>query len=425
MAVEYKAGGNKFSRGMRKVLSFFIIFLIIYLVLSIIGGILVLFDVDGLYNVLIAIGEYLEYGLMKIWLFISPFLLESGILHFLSTYLVPIVTVFFILSFFWALIFRGYWKLILRPYMVVMTVIGFSIFSLVSSYFALDGTFISPFLELASVLVSFNQAWEPAIQAAVDFIFSYRISYIFAYYVLMWFLCRIEVWLAYSSNLYYLLPSEAKDECLEVLKEARKKAWGLPMRVKFYVAPDDSFNAFAFAHNKVAIHTGALNECDAEVLRGVIAHELGHIAHLDVTATVIAQTNFLMMFFAITIPGILVSSFAPREGERVNIFTYIIWVVFFLLMRLVQTLMQSIHYVCYLIGGKRCEYAADKFAVKIGEGTGLIRFMAAFINAPSGGFSDPHPSIRNRLSHVLTWIDRSKNENYKGIDTGMIRSNLL
>lgn len=112
---------------MRKVLSFFIIILVIYLVLSIIGGLLVLFDVDGLYNVLIAVGEYLEYGLMKIWLFISPFLLESGILHFLSTYLVPIVTVFFILSFFWALIFRGYWKLILRPYMVVMTIIGFSI----------------------------------------------------------------------------------------------------------------------------------------------------------------------------------------------------------------------------------------------------------------------------------------------------------
>ena len=64
MAVEYKAGGNKFSRGMRKVLSFFIIFLVIYLVLSIIGGILVLFDVDGLYNVLITVGEYLEYGLM-------------------------------------------------------------------------------------------------------------------------------------------------------------------------------------------------------------------------------------------------------------------------------------------------------------------------------------------------------------------------
>ena len=188
---------------------------------------------------------------------------------------------------------------------------------------------------------------------------------------------------------------------------------------------DKSFNAFAFAHDKVAINTGTLEGSDQEVLRGIIAHELGHIAHLDVTANVIAQTNFLMMFFAISLPWLIVSGFAPREGERVNVFTYLIWVFFFALMRIIQSLMNSVHYVCYLIGGKRSEYAADKFAVKIGEGTGILRFMAAYIDEPSGGFSDPHPSMRNRLSHVLKWIEGTKHENYKGLDTKSIRSALL
>ena len=425
MAVGYKSGGNKLSRGLAILLSFAVAFILIYLLLAIVSIILVFFDIYFLGDFLNCITSFIALSIIRISSAVGPMLRQSGISEFLSSYFLPASTLFFILSFFWALIFRGYWKLILRPYMVIMTIIGFTIFCLVSSYFEAEHIYSIPILELGAVLTTLFPYSEETIHNALNFILVNRLTYVFAYYVLMYILCRIQVWLYFSSKLYYLLPSDAKDECISVLKEARKKAWGLPLRVKFYVANDDSFNAFAFAHKKVAINTGTLNNSDPELLRGVVAHELGHIAHLDVTANVIARTNFLMLFFAIFLPWILVSRFAPKEGERVNIFTYFIWLFFFLLMRAVQSVMNSINYISYLIGGKRSEYAADKFAVKIGEGAGLMRFMAAFIDAPSGGFSDPHPSIRNRLSHVLRWMEHTKHDNYEGIDIREIRANLL
>ena len=425
MAVEYSAGGNKFSRGSKKVLSIILGIAIIYIILVLIAAILSLFGINGLVNVLDKITIVADKILYHVFFAIQTFLVNSGIWGFLDTYAIAAITAIFIVSFFWKLIFRGYWKLITRPYMVVMTIIGFTIFSVVSIYMELESTYSYPIVELLNVIQSFFPQYEGEISSIFNFISMADLSFIFAYYVIMWVLCRIQVWLSFSSKYMYLLPSEARDLCIAVLKEARKKAWGLPMRMKFYVVPDKSFNAFAFAHDKVAINTGTLEGSDQEVLRGIIAHELGHIAHLDVTANVIAQTNFLMMFFAISLPWLIVSGFAPREGERVNVFTYLIWVFFFALMRIIQSLINSVHYVCYLIGGKRSEYAADKFAVKIGEGTGILRFMAAYIDEPSGGFSDPHPSMRNRLSHVLKWIEGTKHENYKGLDTKSIRSALL
>ena len=57
---------------------------------------------------------------------------------------------------------------------------------------------------------------------------------------------------------------------------------GIPMP-KLYVIPDDSPNAFATGRNPekgaVAVTEGLLRALSRDEIAGVIAHELGHIAH--------------------------------------------------------------------------------------------------------------------------------------------------
>ncbi len=422
MAVEYKCGGNYLSRWSRKILSALLAFIVFFLVLGIIAGILNMLGYPAFNNVFSRIMGVLFFCVFIGFTYIHAFLEKLGILNFLDIYMVGTITILFIISFFWKLLFKGYWKLILRPYMVVMTIVGFSIFYVVSNYLELEYYFLCPLFEAAGILSRFFPSYVVFFRKVVDFLNHCDAGYVFAYYVIMWIFCRINVWLSFSSKMYFLQSSEALEECKKVLKEARRKAWGLPLRMKFYVCSDKDFNAFAFAHNKVAINTGTLNESDPELLRGVVAHELGHIAHLDVTAALIAQTNFFLLFCVIMLPWLLVSSFAPKEGEKVHLSTYFIWLVFFLLMKVINGIMNSVHYVCYLIGGKRSEYAADKFAVKIGEGAGILRFFIAFIDVPSGGFSDPHPSMKNRLSHVISWISKANNKNYQNLDIEKVKS---
>ena len=76
---------------------------------------------------------------------------------------------------------------------------------------------------------------------------------------------------------------------------------GIPMP-KLYVIPDDSPNAFATGRNPekgaVAVTEGLLRALSRDEIAGVIAHELGHIAHRDtlimtVTATIAGAISSL------------------------------------------------------------------------------------------------------------------------------------
>lgn len=68
---------------------------------------------------------------------------------------------------------------------------------------------------------------------------------------------------------------------------------GIPMP-KLYVIPDDSPNAFATGRNPskgaVAVTEGLLRALSRDEIAGVIAHELGHIAHRDTLIMTVSAT---------------------------------------------------------------------------------------------------------------------------------------
>ena len=403
MAIKYKAGGNKLSFFMMRLVRILFAAALIFALLFILAVLGVGFIADFLSLLISAFFSFSHS--------VSSLISSLGIDSIIAGYWRPALGLIVAISVIVKVVFRGYWKLILRPYTVVTTALvyvllfitmdDFELFRIPSGILLSTASFVFDTLSLLGVEFSAD-AMETIINAAL----SPYIATAFVYYIVMWVFCRLNVWFTFSSKMKRLLPSEALDECIRTEKEARKKTFSMPMKVKFYVCEDESIGM------------------DAELFRGIVGHELGHIAHHDVTANTIANTNFSLLFFVIMIPWAFVSGLGPKNGEKVNGFTYLVWMLFYMLYRLVSKITQSVHYICYLLGGKRCEYSADKFAVKIGEGKGLLRFMAAFRDAPSGGFSDPHPSMENRLQHVLSWMERSHHDAYKSVDIDQVRSHL-
>jgi heat shock protein HtpX len=111
-----------------------------------------------------------------------------------------------------------------------------------------------------------------------------------------WFSDKVALSMAHARE---VLPEEAPD-LHRVVADLAINA-GIPMP-RVYVMETDSPNAFATgrnpAHAAVAVTTGLLNILTLDELRGVIAHELGHVRNRDtlimtVTATIAGAITFI------------------------------------------------------------------------------------------------------------------------------------
>jgi len=105
---------------------------------------------------------------------------------------------------------------------------------------------------------------------------------------------------AATSRLHYLAPSE--NPWLESsVKELADKS-GLPMP-RLAVVPDNTPNAFVFGTSSrsatLAVHEGLLRSLSQDEVRGVIAHELGHVKHKDfIVMTVLSALPLIAYMIA-------------------------------------------------------------------------------------------------------------------------------
>jgi heat shock protein HtpX len=105
---------------------------------------------------------------------------------------------------------------------------------------------------------------------------------------------------AATARLHYLKPGE--NPWLEsTVKELADKS-GLPMP-RLATVPNPTPNAFTFGRSStsatLAVHDGLLNQLNEDEVRGVIAHELGHIKHKDyIVMTVLSALPLIAYIIA-------------------------------------------------------------------------------------------------------------------------------
>ena len=124
---------------------------------------------------------------------------------------------------------------------------------------------------------------------------------------------------AATARLHYLKPGE--NPWLEsTVKELADKS-GLPMP-RLATVPNKTPNAFTFGRSArdatLAVHDGLLNSLNKDEVRGVIAHEIGHIKHKDyIVMTVLSALPLIAYIVAQTAlrAGMLSSYSRGRKKE--------------------------------------------------------------------------------------------------------------
>ena len=112
---------------------------------------------------------------------------------------------------------------------------------------------------------------------------------------------------AATTRLHYLQPGE--NPWLEIIVKELADKSGIPMP-KLATVPNNTPNAFTFGRTTrsatLAVHEGLLQQLNKNEVKGVIAHELGHIKHKDyIVMTVLS---------ALPLIAYIIAQFALRAG---------------------------------------------------------------------------------------------------------------
>ncbi len=211
--------------------------------------------------------------------------------------------------------------------------------------------------------------------------------------ITIFFLC------ASSANANIIRDSEI-EEAVELIVAPLKQASGLK-DLKIYIIDDPTPNAFTAGGNSIFINSGLIiNNPDPDILRGVIAHEMGHILGQHVIRRQEVIENYQKAALGATALGLATAiSGGAAEGLAIA-------------MGGSHLAERSIY--AY---SRTFESSADQIALKILEKSshsaiGLINFFKKMRMFSKSGMVNPydqtHPSSNDRLLILSSYNKRSK-----------------
>lgn len=192
----------------------------------------------------------------------------------------------------------------------------------------------------------------------------------------------------------------------EVYARAKELDPNLPNDIKLYINKDISRNAFATGRKTICLTRGILDSSDEEI-KGVLAHEFGHLSNKDTDLVLLitignlfATTFFLIYRWTFLIIGFIVGIF--YRSWTALIMTFFIDVILVALM----SLWTKLGTMLVMHSSRQNEYEADHFAHKLGYGMPLIDVLDSFgddIPYKKGLFATlvaSHPDPDERIAKI-------------------------
>lgn len=198
----------------------------------------------------------------------------------------------------------------------------------------------------------------------------------------------------------------------EVYAKAKELDPNLPSDIKLYINKDMNRNAFATGRKTICLTRGILDSSDEEI-KGILAHEFGHLSNKDTDLILLitignlfATTFFLIYRWTFLIMGFIAGIF--YRSWTTLIMTFFIDLILVGLMNLWTKLgtMLVMH------SSRQNEYEADHFAHKLGYGLPLIDVLDSFgdgVAYKKGLFATlvaSHPDPDERIAKIQALEDK-------------------
>ena len=199
----------------------------------------------------------------------------------------------------------------------------------------------------------------------------------------------------------------------EVYQEAFTQTPSLHKNIRLYISEEKTINGYAMGRKTIVVTRGAIETFHREELKGILAHEFGHMANGDTKAslmTIIGNSIFSIIILACKIIMWVVNLIASLATEEFFI-SRIIYFIIRLLFDYTVLAFLFIGNAILSLNSRYSEYLADGYAFQIGFGEQLKRSLYLLNKLSMGGrrtlkewlmASHPHTNARiQRLEQKL------------------------
>ena len=195
----------------------------------------------------------------------------------------------------------------------------------------------------------------------------------------------------------------------DILMDIEEAARNIPEleipELHVYISGQMQLNAFSIGRGSIVIMRPLLQALDRDEVRGVLAHEIGHLVHDMGTSPLCGgqcrpDGDSVLSLIA---SGFTFLALIPLFG-----FLFI-WMSLFVnaIIYGLQFILRIPASLLALCGSRRNEYDADAFAVKLGFGPGLYRALLVLSNGATDNMTisqrlqSTHPVTRDRLKRIV------------------------
>ena len=202
----------------------------------------------------------------------------------------------------------------------------------------------------------------------------------------------------------------------EVYSRAKARNPELPNNVKLFISESEDPNAFATGRKTICVTRGLFRYSD-EHIKGVLAHEFGHLAHKDTDAILVVSVGNMIVtaiFVVIRVLANLIMGFAEIMtailsdnigGVIASIFMGLGRVIADFMLSILMWLWTQLGVWLCMSSSRGNEYEADEYAHNCGYGEELCEVLESF--GSSGGskglfaaLSSSHPANEKRIARI-------------------------
>lgn len=189
-------------------------------------------------------------------------------------------------------------------------------------------------------------------------------------------LSPLKVWMIRRQEGYVPLHGQGQERVRRMLAEM-----GITRKLKFYHNLDPAPNAMAVGFNTIGFTEGMLHTASDEELKGVIAHELGHLLHHDYIYDTLIHSmqslGYRCLYGIFYIPALIFGFVGGLItgllgiGSLMQIIADLWWGLYKLSVRIIY----GISKLASVNINKYGEYRCDAYSLHYGCGSGLLSYL--------------------------------------------------